>query len=81
MISLLDFAGWVWYTCYTYWQRKLQNKEVIDETNRNIQIIAEGHPDLSRKLDESIKYSGEIKARQELHAIYINRHERMLTAL
>lgn len=26
-----------------------------NETNRNIQIIAEGHLDLSRKLDEALK--------------------------
>ncbi len=52
-----------------------------NETNRNIKIIAEGHLDLSRKLDESIKFSTEIKARQETHEIYINRHERMLSAL
>ncbi|MDE6963794.1 MAG: DUF4988 domain-containing protein, partial [Lachnospiraceae bacterium] len=52
-----------------------------NETNRNIKIVAEGHLDLSRKLDESIKFSTEIKARQETHEIYINRHERMLSAL
>ncbi len=49
-----------------------------NETNRNIKIIAEGHLDLSRKLNESIKLSSEVKAEQELHSIYINAFNRQL---
>ncbi len=30
-----------------------------NETNRNIKIIAEGHLDLSRKLDEALKVDSE----------------------
>ena len=30
-----------------------------NETNRNIRIIAEGHADLSRKLDEALKVENE----------------------
>ena len=30
-----------------------------NETNRNIKIIAEGHLDLSRKLDEALKVENE----------------------
>ena len=30
-----------------------------NETNKNIQIIAEGHLDLSRKLDEALKIENE----------------------
>ena len=30
-----------------------------NETNRNIRIIAEGHADLSRKLDEALKVESE----------------------
>ena len=30
-----------------------------EETNRNIKIIAEGHLDLSRKLDEALKVENE----------------------
>lgn len=52
-----------------------------NETNRNIKIIAEGHLDLSRKLDEAIKLSNEVKAKQELQDIYINRHNNQLQAL
>lgn len=32
-----------------------------NETNRNIRIIAEGHLDLSRKLDEALKVENEKK--------------------
>ncbi|HIT65196.1 MAG TPA: hypothetical protein IAC37_12310 [Candidatus Ventrimonas merdavium] len=43
-----------------------------NETNRNISIIAEGHLDLSRKLDEALKNSNE----RELIKLRINRLER-----
>ncbi|MEY8352571.1 hypothetical protein AALB39_04350 [Lachnospiraceae bacterium 54-53] len=49
-----------------------------NEVNHNIMVIAEGHLDLSRKLDESIRISSDIKAKQELQDIYINRHENKL---
>ncbi len=39
-----------------------------NETNRNIKIIAEGHLDLSRKLDEALKVENE----RELLLIRIN---------
>lgn len=51
------------------------------ETNRNIKIIAEGHLDLSRKLDQSILMSSEVHAQQELQNIYINFHESKLREL
>ena len=39
-----------------------------NETNRNIRIIAEGHLDLSRKLDEALKIENE----KEMLLIRIN---------
>lgn len=42
-----------------------------NETNRNIQIIAEGHLDLSRKLDDALKVENE----KELLLLRVNRLE------
>ncbi len=42
-----------------------------NETNRNIRIIAEGHLDLSRKLDEALKVDQE----KEMLMIRINQLE------
>ena len=56
-------------------------KVILDmETNRNIKIIAEGHLDLSRKLDTAIQMSSEVHAEQEIYKILVNRHERQLSA-
>ena len=56
----------------------LFNEEIIDiqltlenETNRNIKIIAEGHLDLSRKLDDALKVDTE----KEMLLIRVNRLE------
>ncbi len=57
------------------------NVTLENETNRNIQIIAEGHLDLSRKLNEAIKISSDVKAKQEIQDIYINMHQNQLRAL
>ncbi|GFI28794.1 hypothetical protein IMSAGC013_00171 [Lachnospiraceae bacterium] len=57
------------------------NVTLENETNRSIQIIAEGHLDLSRKLNEAIKISSEVKAKQEIQDIYINMHQNQLRAL
>ncbi len=57
------------------------NVMLENETNCNIKIIAEGHLDLSRKLNECIKLSSDIKAKQELQDIYINIHNSKLKAL
>ena len=42
-------------------ERKVTSIELTleNETNRNISIIAEGHLDLSRKLDEALKIENE----------------------
>ncbi len=59
---------------------KLENKitdiqlTLENETNKNIQIIAEGHLDLSRKLDEALKVDSE----KEMLMLRINRLENEL---
>lgn len=45
-----------------------------NETNRNIQIIAEGHLDLSRKLDEALRVENE----KEMLLIRVNKFENEL---
>ncbi len=45
-----------------------------NETNRNIQLIAEGHLDLHRKLDEALKTESE----KEMLLIRVNRLENEL---
>ena len=45
-----------------------------NETNKNIQIIAEGHLDLSRKLDDVLKIDNE----KEMLLIRVNRLENEL---
>ena len=63
--------------------KKLDNKitdiqlTLENETNRNIKIIAEGHLDLSRKLDEALKVDNE----KELLLIRVNRLENELRRL
>lgn len=39
-----------------------------NETNRNIQLIAEGHLDLNRKLDEALK----VEANKEILLLRVN---------
>lgn len=63
--------------------RKL-NEKVTDiqltlenETNKNIKIIAEGHLDLSRKLNEALKVDDE----KEMLMIRVNRLENELRRL
>ncbi len=57
------------------------NLTLENETNRNIKIIAEGHLDLSRKLNEAISLSSNVKAKQEIQDIYINMHQNQLKTL
>ena len=54
---------------------------VENEIRVNIQRVAEGHLDLSRKLNECIKISSDIKDKQELQDIYINMHNSKLRTL
>ena len=63
---------------------KKLNEKVTDiqltlenETNKNIKIIAEGHLDLSRKLDEALKIDSE----KEMLLIRVNRLENELRRL
>lgn len=48
-----------------------------NETNKNIKIIAEGHLDLSRKLNEALKVDSE----KEMLLIRVNRLENELRRL
>ena len=48
-----------------------------NETNRNIRIIAEGHLDLSRKLDEALKIDNE----KEMLLIKVNHLENEIRRL
>lgn len=54
---------------------------VENEIRVNIQRVAEGHLNLSRKLNESIRLSNDVKDRQEIQDIYINMHDNKLKAL
>ena len=54
---------------------------IENEIRVNIKRVAEGHLDLSRKLNECIKLSSDIKDKQELQDIYINMHDSKLKAL
>ena len=49
-----------------------------NQTNRNIRVIAEGHLDLSRKLNVAVRIASDIKAKQEIQDIYLNTHETKL---
>ena len=63
-------------------QRVIKTDLTIENEIRvNIQRVAEGHLDLSRKLNECIKLSCDIKDKQELQDIYINMHNTKLKAL
>ena len=54
---------------------------VENEIRVNIQRVAEGHLDLSRKLNECIKLSSDIKDKQEIQDIYVNMHDSKLKVL
>lgn len=63
-------------------QRVIKTDVIIENEIRvNIQRVAEGHLDLSRKLNECIKLSSDIKDKQEIQDIYINMHNSKLKAL
>ncbi|GLC79932.1 hypothetical protein [Lacrimispora brassicae] len=51
-----------------------------NEISHNIMVIAEGHLDLNRKLDEAIHLTSDIKAKQEIQDLYIKRHDNKLRA-
>jgi len=57
------------------------NLIIENEIRVNIQRVAEGHLDLSRKLNECIKLSSDIKDKQEIQDIFINMHNNKLKAL
>ncbi len=54
---------------------------IENEIRVNIQRVAEGHFDLSRKLNKCIILSNEIKDKQEIQGIYINIYNNKLGVL
>lgn len=52
-----------------------------NEIRVNIQRVAEARLDLSRKLNECIKLSNDVKDRQEIQDIYLNMHHGKLMAM
>ncbi len=54
---------------------------VENEIRVNIQRVAEGHLDLYRKLNECVKLSSDVRAKQELQDVYITMHDMKLRAL
>lgn len=60
----------------------LEVKLIIENEIRvNIQRVAEGHLDLSRKLNECIRLSSDIKDRHEIYDIYIKMYNSKLRVL
>lgn len=57
------------------------NTRMECEISHYIRIVAEGHIDLNRKLDQCITLSSEVKAKQEMQDIFITRHENKLKAM
>lgn len=57
------------------------NLTIENEIRVNIQRVAEGHLDLSRKLNECIRLSSDIRDKQEIQDIFINMHNSKLRAL
>lgn len=63
-------------------QRVIKTELTIEnEICITIQRVAEGHLDLSRKLNECIRLSSDIKDKQEIQDIYINTYNNKLRAL
>ena len=54
---------------------------VENEIRTNIKRVAEGHLDLSRKLNECIKLSNDVKDKQEIQDVYLNMHQSKLMAM
>ena len=54
---------------------------IENEIRVNIQRVAEGHLDLSRRLNECIELSNDVKARQVIQGIYINMHNSKIRTL
>ena len=54
---------------------------IENEIRVNIQRVAEGHLDLSRKLNECIDISNRIQHEQDMQDIYINMHHTKLKTL
>lgn len=54
---------------------------IENEIRPNIMRVAEGHLDLSRKLDDYIKIVSSVQAKQEVQDMYIKMHDAKLKAM
>jgi len=54
---------------------------IENEIQPNIMRIAEGHLDLNRKLNESIKVANDVKNNLETYDLYIKHHESEISRL
>ncbi|MFV0362847.1 MAG: hypothetical protein ACK5LL_07130 [Suipraeoptans sp.] len=57
---------------------RLINLKLENEVSRNISIVAENHLDLSRKLNEVIHITSDIKAKYEIVEILLNQYQTTL---
>jgi len=55
--------------------------DIENEIGPNIMRVAEGHLDLYRKLNDSIKASSDVEAKLVINELYIKRHERVISEL
>ena len=63
-------------------QRVIKTEIIIEnEIQPNIMRVAEGHLDLSRKLDDYMKIVNDVQAKQEVQDIYIKMHDAKLKAM
>lgn len=63
-------------------QRVIKTEIIIEnEIRPNIMRVAEGHLDLSRKLDDYIKIVSSVQAKQEVQDMYIKMHDAKLKAM
>lgn len=63
-------------------QRVIKTELIIENEIRvNIQRVAEGHLDLSRKLNECIRIANDVKDKQEMQDIFINMHNTKLQVM
>jgi len=55
--------------------------DIENEIKPNIRRVAEGHLDLSRKLNENIKMTADVKDSLESYDLYIKHHENEISKL
>ncbi len=61
-----------------YREIRLTRTIIENEVNHNVKLVAEGHYDLNRKLDDAIHLSADVKAKQEVHDVHLTLHDAKL---